>query len=358
MKSVINKILNYSLLILLISCSGKLDNHHERWTEQEANKWYDETGWRSGCNFIPSTAINQLEMWQADTFDPQTIERELGWAEDLGFNATRVYLHNLVWENDAEGFKERINKYLEIADSKGIKTIFVFFDDCWNDDPKAGKQPEPIPGVHNSGWMQSPGTKIVNDSTKWGKLESYVKDIINTFKSDKRILLWDLYNEPGNTGQLNKSLPLLKAVFKWAREVGPTQPISVSVWNYSAEFDSLNNFVLNNSDVITFHQYSKLDDVKQVVKGLRKHNRPLICTEYMARRNGSKFATHLPYFKKENISAINWGLVSGKTQTIYPWGSKEGSPEPEVWFHDIFRSDGTPFDSNEVMLIKRINSLQ
>ncbi|NOX64863.1 MAG: glycoside hydrolase family 5 protein [Chlorobi bacterium] len=202
--------------------------------------------------------------------------------------------------------------------------------------------------------MQSPGSKIVNDSTKWGKLESYVKDIIKSFKADNRILLWDLYNEPGNTGQLNKSLPLLKAVFRLTREVGPSQPVSVSVWNYSTKFDSLNNFSLNNSDVITFHQYSKLDDVKKVVKDLRKYNRPLMCTEYMARTNNSKFATHLPYFKKENISAINWGLVSGKTQTIYPWGSKQGSPEPEVWFHDIFRSDGTPFDKREVKLIKEV----
>ncbi|MEN8193265.1 MAG: 1,4-beta-xylanase, partial [Bacteroidota bacterium] len=192
--------------MLLLSCSG-VEYHHKRWSEEEIDKWYIEAGWRSGANFVPSTAINQLEMWQADTFDPETIDRELGWAKDLGFNAMRVYLHNLAWETDKEGFKQRINDYLEIADGKGIKTIFVFFDDCWNDNPKAGKQTEPIPGVHNSGWIQSPGTQIVNDSTKWGNIESYVKDILNSFKDDERILFWDLYNEPGNTGQLNKSLP-------------------------------------------------------------------------------------------------------------------------------------------------------
>ncbi|MEN8192806.1 MAG: cellulase family glycosylhydrolase, partial [Bacteroidota bacterium] len=180
------------------------------------------------------------------------------------------------------------------------------------------------------------------------------KDILNSFKDDERILFWDLYNEPGNTGQLNKSLPLLKAVFRWSREVGLSQPLSVSVWNYSADFDSLNKFSLTNSDVITFHQYSSLSDVKNIVDSLRKYNRPLICTEYMARTNNSKFETHFPYFKEENISCINWGLVSGKSNTIYPWGSKEGSSEPGTWFHDIFRQDGTPFDSSEVKLIREI----
>ena len=357
-KKVIIRFLRYTLLVLLISCSGNSDLHHEKWTEQEANNWYNEVGWKSGCNFNPSTAINQLEMWQADTFDPVTIERELGWAKEIGFNSMRVYLHNLAWKSDPEGYKKRINKYLEIADGKGITTIFVFFDDCWNDNPKVGKQPEPIPGVHNSGWIQGPGSVIANDSTQWNNLELYVKDILNTFGSDKRILLWDLYNEPGNTGQLNKSLPLLKSVLRWAREEGSSQPLSVAVWNYSEEYDSLNSFSLNNSDVITFHQYSSVDDVKPIVKDLRKYNRPLICTEYMARTNNSKFETHFPYFRSENISCINWGLVSGKSQTIYPWGSQEGSPEPEIWFHDIFRSDGTPFNSSEIKLIKEITHKQ
>jgi len=353
-KTIMANVLSITLLVLIISCAENPKIHYEKWSEKEVNEWYNKVGWSSGTNFVPSTAINQLEMWQADTFDPITIERELGWAKELGFNAMRVYLHNLAWESDSEGYKKRINKYLEIAESKGIRTIFVFFDDCWNDNPKAGKQPDPIPGVHNSGWIQGPGSVIVNDSTKWKNLELYVKDILNSFGSDKRILLWDLYNEPGNTGQINKSLPLLKKVFVWAREAGSSQPVSVAVWNYSQEFDSLNSFSLKNSDVITFHQYSNVDDVKQIVKDLRKYNRPLICTEYMARTNNSKFETHFPYFKSENIGCISWGLVSGKSQTIYPWGSKEGSPEPEIWFHDIYRSDGSPFDSGEIKLIKEI----
>src|SRR5512145_2410196 len=113
-----------------------------RWTVEKAQQWSTENGWLRGSNFNPSTAINQLETWQAETFDTATINRELGWAEGIGMNCMRVYLHHVVWEVDKEGFKNRINKYLSIADKHGIKTIFVFFDDCWNSTYKAGKQPD------------------------------------------------------------------------------------------------------------------------------------------------------------------------------------------------------------------------
>ena len=96
--------------------------------------------WSFGCNFIPSTAINQLEMWQADTFDPETIDRELGWAAGIGMNLVRVYLHDLLWLDDKNGFLERMERFLEIASSHGIKAMFVFFDDCWRDEFKSGKQ--------------------------------------------------------------------------------------------------------------------------------------------------------------------------------------------------------------------------
>ncbi|MGE0770781.1 MAG: cellulase family glycosylhydrolase [Cyclobacteriaceae bacterium] len=328
-----------------------------KWTEGKANAWYEKQPWLVGCNFIPSTAINELEMWQAETFDSATIDKELGWAEGIGFNTVRVYLHNLVWEHDARGFKERINQYLQIAEKHHIKTIFVLFDDCWNDNPKIGKQPDPIPGVHNSGWMQAPGPDRVVDSSTWKPLEGYTKDILNSFGKDKRVLMWDLYNEPGNSGMLNESLPLLKTVFSWAAEVRPTQPVTAATWNHSKDFDDLNAFQLANSDVISFHNYQDAASLEAEIIKLKELGRPLICTEYMARTNNSRFETHLPIFKKYNVAAINWGLVSGKTNTIFPWGSKEGSPEPKTWFHDIFRKDGTPYRSSEVDFIRSLTKV-
>jgi ketosteroid isomerase-like protein len=323
------------------------------WSIEKADEWANNQKWFVGCNFIPSTAINQLEMWQKETFDIATIDKELGWAEKIGFNAIRVYLHNIVWEEDKDAFKERINTFLNFTDKHKIKVIFVLFDDCWLKDPKPGKQPEPIPGVHNSGWLQCPGEIILNDPSKWEPLKNYTKDIIYSFAQDERIAFWDLYNEPGNSGYGNKTLPLLKKVFEWAREVNPSQPITSALW--IDRTDETTDFLINNSDIITFHKYQNETEMEKIVKSLLGFHRPIICSEYMARTNNSMFENIMPLLARYNVGAINWGFVSGKTNTIFPWGSKEGTPEPEIWFHDIFRKDGTPFDKNEPDLILSIS---
>ncbi len=343
----------FATLLLLGPAALAGKQEEARWSPERARAWYDRQPWLVGCNFIPSTAVNQLEMWQADTFDPDTIDRELGWAaKKLGFNTVRVYLHDLAWEVDAKGFKQRLERFLTIADRHGIRPLLVLFDDCWNPDPKPGKQPAPRPGVHNSGWMRSPGPKVVNDSKAWGRLERYVTDVLTTFGKDKRVLMWDLYNEPGNEKQGNRSLPLLKQTFAWARKARAEQPLTAGLWRYDKEFQQLNDYQLAASDVITFHHYSVPKGLERLIADLKKHGRPLICTEWMARTNNSKVATHLPIFHREKVGCYNWGLVSGKTQTIYPWGSKPGSPEPKVWFHDLFRADGTPFDMKEIELFR------
>src|SRR5687767_3945521 len=92
------------------------------WTKEQANEWYKQWGWLRGSDFIPSTAINQLEMWQAETFDTATINRELAWAESIGMNSMRVYLHHLAWELDPEGFKNRVAQYLDIAGRHHVST--------------------------------------------------------------------------------------------------------------------------------------------------------------------------------------------------------------------------------------------
>jgi hypothetical protein len=323
------------------------------WTKERANEWYKSQGWLRGSDFIPSTAINQLEMWQAETFDTATINRELGLAESIGFNSMRVYLHHLAWELDSAGFKNRVEQYLKIADGRGISTLFVFFDDCWNATYKAGKQPAPLAGIHNSGWVRDPGDKIFEDTTLHTTLEKYVKDVLTRFATDDRIVLWDLYNEPGNSDYGNKSMPLLKKVFEWAREVNPSHPLSVGVWN--KDLVDLNNYQLANSDVITYHNYMEPKIHQQWIDSLRTYGRPLICTEYMARTRNSLFKNTLPLLKRENIGAYNWGLVAGKTNTIYAWDSPMPSgKEPKVWFHDIFYKDGRPYKKGEVKLIKSL----
>ncbi|MGQ8334942.1 hypothetical protein ACUNWD_00205 [Sunxiuqinia sp. A32] len=323
------------------------------WTAEQAKAWGEEHGWLRGCNFNPSTAINQLETWQAESFDPETIDRELGWAEGIGMNCMRVYLHHVAWEVDKEGFKERMGKYLDIADSHGIKTIFVFFDDCWNATYQAGTQPDPKPGVHNSGWVRDPGDLLYEDSTLVATLEAYVKDVMTTFKDDQRIAIWDLYNEPGNSGYGNRSMPLLKKVYEWGWEVRPSQPLSTGVWNLS--LSDLNKFQVENSDIITYHNYEGPDKHQAAIDTLKTIGRPMVCTEYMARRNNSLFTNIMPILKKENIGAINWGLVDGKSNTKYAWDEPiPDGAEPALWFHEIFRKDGTPYKQEEVDLIKSL----
>lgn len=323
----------------------------KQWTPEQANQWYDRQPWRVGCDYIPHTAINQLEMWQAETFDPFTIDRELGWAEDIGFNTLRVYLHDLLWEIDRAGFLARMDAFLTIAARHGICPLFVFFDDCWNPNPRPGWQPAPVPGMHNSGWLQSPGEAGYADPAHWSRLEAYVTGVLRHFGGDERILAWDLYNEPGNSGRGEKSLPLLTETFAWAWSVRPAQPLTCGVW---CDNEALNRFQIESSDVLSFHHYGEPAGLEEMIARLKPHGRPLLCTEYMARPRGCTFQTHLPILQRERIAAINWGFVSGKTQTIFPWGSPAGAPEPAVWFHDIFRPDGTPFDAAEVDFIQHM----
>lgn len=343
------------LWLFFFIVSNSLLHAQARWPAEKANEWYQQQGWLTGANFTPSTAVNQLEMWQAETFDTATISRELGYAQNIGFNIMRVYLHHVAWQQDASGFKKRLAQYLSIADRHRIKTMFVFFDDCWNDNYHPGTQPAPRAGIHNSGWLKDPGSAIDNKPTLMDTLEMYVKDILNTFKDDERVSVWDLYNEPGHFGHGNKSWQLLRNVVEWAREVKPEQPITIGIWN--PDFTDFNRYQIENSDVISFHNYRDTTSMISAIDTLKKYGLPILCTEYMKRPNNSTFATHFPILKRNNIAAINWGLVAGKTQTNYAQGNKGGEPEPAIWYHDIFRKDGTPFDPKEIELIKELNTL-
>jgi hypothetical protein len=322
------------------------------WTKEKANAWYKKQPWLRGSDFITSTAINQLEMWQAETFDAPSIDKELGYAESIGLNCMRVFLHHLAWQQDPEGFKQRVKKYLDIAGKHHIETIFVFFDDCWNETYHAGKQPVPKPGIHNSGWLRDPGKLLYDDPSLINVLEKYVKDVLATFKNDNRIAMWDLYNEPGNSDYGMKSLPLLEKAFHWGREINPSQPFTAGVWS---DYKELNAFQLMNSDVISYHNYEDEKKHQVEIDSLKKFGKPLICTEYMARLRNSTFFNIMPILKAQKIAAINWGLVSGKTNTIYAWDTPmpDGS-EPKIWFHDIFRADGTPYKKEETDFIKKL----
>ena len=369
------EILCLILTVALTSVQPASASPHQplgRWSEKTANDWYDKQPWLVGSNYIPSTAINELEMWQASTFDPQRIDQEFGWAEAIGLNTMRVFLHDLPWREDPQGFKNRIDVFLKIAAKHHIRPLLVLFDSCWDPDPKVGKQHDPRPGVHNSGWVQSPGAKTLQDHSEYSRLHDYVSGVISAFAHDDRVLGWDLWNEPDNTNDSSYAQlepknkialvsALLPQVFAWAREAHPSQPLTSGVWkgDWSSpeKWEAMTRIQLELSDVISFHDYDKPDDFEKRVRSLQQYHRPILCTEYMARGNGSTFQGTLPIAKKYKVAAINWGMVAGKTQTYLPWDSWERpytDREPAVWFHEIFRTDGRPYRQEEVDFIRLI----
>jgi hypothetical protein len=338
----------------------------------QAEQWSAIHGWLRGSNFIPSTAVNELEMWQPETFDTATIDHELALAESLGFNSMRVFLHNIPWQQDSTGFIHRIDQYLAISKRHHIGTMFVLFDGVWNPDPVAGKQAEPKPFVHNSGWVQSPGRAILSDSSRQDSLQSYVTGIVGHFALDKRIDSWDLFNEPDNmynhppgpTDPENKSelvTRLLAKTFQWARSMNPSQPLTAGLWkgddwSKGNKLSPISTLMVTESDIISFHCYDPKADMEKRIKSLQTYHRPIICTEYMARPNKSTFIDILPLLQEFHVGAYNWGYVAGKTNTIYPWNSWDTAytKEPPVWFHDIFRGDGTPYKNEEIEIIQQL----
>lgn len=360
------------LMIIILFCDVTIAQIQQKWTTQKANDWYKNQPFLVGANYNPANAINELEMWQAETFDPQRIDLELGWAEKIGMNTMRVYLHDLLWKQDSAGFTRRVNQFLAIAAKHKIKPIFVIFDSCWDPYPEPGRQPAPRPGIHNSGWVQSPGAIALSDPAQHTRLKAYVKGVIGAFKNDRRILAWDIWNEPDNTNgsSYGSSEPnnkvelvnkLLPQAFAWARAANPSQPLTSGVWkgDYSADekLDATQKIQLENSDIITFHNYDNGTEFEKRIKWLERYKRPILCTEYMARGNNSTFQNTLPIAKKYKVAAINWGLVAGKSQTFLPWDSWQNpyvGRQPKIWFHEVFRIDGTPYMQEEVILIQQL----
>lgn len=356
----------------LLVLAAAAEAQTQRWTAGQARDWYKEQPWLIGSNYIPSTAVNELEMWQADSFDPKRIDRELGWAAGIGLNTMRVFLHDLPWRDDPAGFRKRIGEFLAIAAKHRIRPMFVLFDSCWDPFPESGKQRAPRPGVHNSGWVQSPGAKALQNPAEYARLEAYVKGVVGAFAKDRRVLAWDIWNEPDNTNgssygsqeppeKVALVAKLLPLAFDWARAAKPAQPLTSGVWKGDwsdpDKLSAVEKIQLDKSDVISFHNYDDAAAFSLRIDWLERYNRPILCTEYMARGNKSTFQSTLPVAKERNVAAINWGLAAGKTQTYLPWDSWKKpyvDREPPVWFHEIFRTDGTPYRDQEVALIKSV----
>ena len=333
----------------------------EPWSIERVEAWYRRQPWIVGFNYLPRSAVNWTELWQAESFDLATIEEELRFAERIGFNALRTNLQYLVWRHDAAGLRARLDRFLGAAARRGLRTLLCLFDDCAfsGREPYLGPQDEPVPGIHNSGGAASPGRAAVRDRTAWPELQRYVRDLVSHFRDDPRLLAWDLYNEPGNemafVGTRERhpegplwphSLALAEASFGWARAEAPSQPLTTGVWG--PHWETREARLAELSDFVSFHDYLPLEPLARKVEKLRAVGRPLVCTEWLARGLGSVAESHLPFFSRERIGCFHWGLVNGRTQTHLPWPGLEALAKGGLWHHDLLHADGAPYDPQEI----------
>jgi hypothetical protein len=354
-----------------------------RWTKKKAWQWYDRHPWLCGFNYLPRTAVNWTEMWQKETFDLQTIEQELAWAKEIGYNTLRTNLPFIVWQDDRDGLWQRLDYFLNVTRKNGLLPVICPLDDCGfsGDHPYLGPQKRPTPGVHNSQAAASPGRNIVMDKHQWPEIEAYISDIISAFRVDDRIFAWDLYNEPGNytifkadgehifnTELEYYSHELMLNVFSWARDSDPVQPLTTGGWHVSPPWEdddenTLNHFIdlkaFELSDIISFHAYCSPERLIHIIENLEPYERPILCTEWMARQAGSRIKDQLPIFHRENIGCYQWGFVNGKTQTHIPWPAylhqlPDYSENSAEWFHDLLGPNGRPYSEDEVALINEL----
>ncbi len=353
---------------------------NRQWTVEESNTWYNSKPWYVGCNFIPSYAGNTVEFWLKEKFDISKIDFEMKIMADWGMNFARVYLQYVVYRENPEEFLCRVDNFLNIANRNGIKIMFVLFDDCasfkpeflenWDTEgmgnvmyseekmkyflqPNLKEIGEPLPNVHNSMWVSCPGSDIADDPESYPYLENYVTDIVTRYAQDERVLMWDIYNEPYNSGRGEKSDRLIRDGFKWVRACDPSQPSTCCVGFVHHGADKLG---IELSDIISMHCYRALESTKERYESLKKNARPVFVSEWMARKFDNSIKSHLPFFKEKNIWNTCWGFMDGRTQTKYPWGFESSKQELTLWFHDLVHPDATPYDPQERELVQKLSS--
>ena len=354
----------------------------KKWSKERAWEWYNSRPWIRGCNYMSADCVNRVDMWQALHFDKiyaQT-EEELKIMQELGFNSVRLILEYVVWKEEHDSFLERFEKYLALYHKYGISCMIVLANDCmppktelWKM-PYVGEQTYDI-GYHGGrkhsqhGRHEGPAPHYYFDDPEL--CEDYfrmVTEIVTKYKDDPRILMWDLFNEPGNSRREAITMPYLVRMFETVRAIDPIQPLSVAAWWFDPDdfhTSEVNQYALDNSDIITYHNYGSYEEHIKVIKYLKSYGRPIINTEWLARITGNTVFDNFPLFYLENIGCYNWGFVAGKYQTYEPyefhWQWYADDPKAPIdftkWFHDLIRPSGRPYDPRETELIKRFCAL-
>ena len=354
-----------------------------KWSKERIWEWHNKQPWLRGCNFMGSDCANRIDQWQELGFEERivTADRELKLAAETGFNTVRLILEYIVWRDDHDGFMERFDRYLDTAYQYGIRAMIVFGNDCMvtKDNPYCKQKL----GVQHYDWgyhggrkwsqhstvSQEPGYSLLDEPDQAPLIYEWVREIMEKYKADDRVVVWDLYNEPGNARRNPLTMPHLKKFFEIAREVNPMQPLTSGVWRLSGAPDQviseLEQFCLEQSDIISYHSYgSYLQNIK-IIKRLKQYERPIMCTEWLGRTFRNRVQEMFPLFFLEKIGCFNWGFVAGLYQTYEPWESvwerykngTAGDLDFTVWFHDLYRPNLRPYDPHEIDLIKEICEL-
>ena len=354
----------------------------EKWSKERAWEWYNNRPWIRGCNYMSASCANRVDQWQSLHFDKylKETEAELKLMRELGYNSVRLILEYVVWEKEHDVFLKNFERYISLCNSYGISCMIVLANDCmppktelWKM-PSIGEQSYDI-GYHGGrkhsqhGRHNAPAPHYYldeNDSRE--KYFEMVREIVSLYKDDARILMWDLFNEPGNSNRRGITMPNLKRMLDEVRKINPSQPLTIGAW-WCGDDRCFNNeidqFALESSDIITYHNYGKYEEHIQVIKYLKGLGRPIMNTEWLARCTGNTVFENFPLFYLENIGCYNWGFVAGKYQTYEPYeghwqwynDDKHADIDFTKWFHDLYRPSHRPYDPRETELISRLCAL-
>ena len=354
-----------------------MSNTATRWSPERAWEWYNGRPWFRGCNYLPSDCCNRIAMWQALDFEThlKTIDRELALAASIGYNSIRVILEYPVFELEHDSFHGRFERFLATASKHGILVMVCFGNDCTvpkNDQyraPHLGPQEFDL-GYHggrkNSPHGSNPGTvgySILDDPDTADGFFAMVREIVSRYASDPRICVWDLFNEPGNSGRGEISVPHVRRIFETARQCKPEQPLTTGLWRTPQTASPAEKLALELSDIISYHCYGNYELNIQLIAALRQLKRPLLNTEWLHRPQSNTVGLLFPLFYLERIGCWNWGLVAGLSQTYEPWQSiwrryEAGETDLDLtkWQHDLFRPSLRPYDPKEIEVIRRYSS--
>lgn len=354
----------------------------EQWSKERAWAWYTARPWIRGCNFMSSDCANRIDQWQAYGFEERfaTAKRELALCAETGFNSIRIIPEFFVWEQEHDGFMERFERYVQAAHENGISCMVVLGNDCMP--PKEEFDKRMHLGEQHVDWGFHGGRRVSQHGTFGGagysvldtqegadRFCDFARELVETYKNDERILMWDVFNEPGNSNRKSMSLPVLKRLFEIIRAIDPIQPLTVGVWSetrHPEKLPEIERFGLEHSDIVSFHCYSAYADNVEILHRLKAFGRPIVNTEWLARCIGNTVEEIFPLFFAMGVGCYNWGFVAGKYQTFEPW---EGmwdnyAKDPahngwdfEKWFHDLYRPSLHPYNPNEIALIKRFCDL-